>query len=645
MTTRNICAHCGRAALLLAGAAAGLLLSCSEALSPQPIDQYRLVVPTLTAVYQADSGYVRLTWTPPNGSFSHYRIYRTTEVDTVGNADTSTLVSDLRRANVPSAATSFNDLPEPSDGVYYYGIRAVRVDGADTVEGALSPLDSRGAVSLVQCTVGVNVHFNINQSDVFTLTRECSLYVVDPGHLLTTVRFTQYRRGGVAAVDTIARDTYGQLRDLIRSGFLSSTSAASTSDTGSPDFGAADTANQTTPVYLPDDAGQRFPWKLLPGAGRKAVFVEFTYRDGHKDTVVDFIQTQPHKVEVVFRTPMGSFGSLRKDTTELTNPLDSAGGAKSKISIFYTSTFDFSVKVFGDSSIDPDFDVWLITSTNNEYIHRGKFKLATINWLMTRPVGYQLTGKGTLHNSDAVYPLQLNGSNAEGNLALSALKMGNMSAFTADTTGSFATMYTMFSNLRAAAQTTVGRKGFLFVARFKETYFGGAFVVVYGYDANNNELFRTYRDVYIPVAQVMNLLNKNPDRLPNNAVVRAPFNFALDSVSVFDRGLAKITDVKLVIARLPVDSTGRGIPTPPGITYNQILSFSNSVFPFQVEKPDTMLTKVRWDNIDPRLWTTGDYLVGVVVQDDKGNTGFANVIDENKSAQPNPWRINVRTSY
>jgi hypothetical protein len=34
-----------------------------------------------------------------------------------------------------------------------------------------------------------------------------------------------------------------------------------------------------------------------------------------------------------------------------------------------------------------------------------------------------------------------------------------------------------------------------------------------------------------------------------------------------------------------------------------------------------------------------------VVQDDKGNNGFASVIDQNSTAQPNPWRISVRTSY
>ncbi len=620
--------------------------SCDGPVDPESAAGLLLEIPSLTANY--NNGVIDLTWEAPEGSFDYYRVYRTTETDPLGNPDMSKLVSTLQRDSIAKTRLSFVDQPEPAEGTYYYGIRAVRIaDDGTHEEGALSPLDAQGNTQLVAVEVGYDVRFTINRDDEYTLTPSCSLIVEDPDHVLSSVRFTQIRGDSVATgagepVDE--KDLYNQVRDMNAYGLLLPPGVSySVPDTGRINFEVDDPWNPNrTPHYDASRGVHGLAWQLKPGSGRKSVYAELTYNTGTKDTVTDIIYTQPHNVALTIRNSSDIETGTVRDTSE---SYLNAQGQESEVQmlVFYTDTIRFSVKVFGDRAIERDFEYWLVSA--KAWSDAAPNSLQKKPWIMTTPQSASLTDTGGLHDPGAVYSIDVDTVSARGKTLFDTLLAGKRNDVDTLFTGPYREQKEWFDKLFSSGLyegDNRARKQFLLVARFKESYFGGSFLLVYGLNGPDVEETRTYRDIYPPLVKYDNG-EENEHRLAEGDTVNGPFTFALDTASLIDSGLARITDVRLGIARLP--SGYEWSPDSAGdFTLDDFYSLSNEVFAFSVEKPAAVIKDVRWEDIDPTEWTSGHYLVGIIYANARGDEGFAWVWGDTKYVGTNPFRVYVSTS-
>jgi hypothetical protein len=83
-------------------------------------------------------------------------------------------------------------------------------------------------------------------------------------------------------------------------------------------------------------------------------------------------------------------------------------------------------------------------------------------------------------------------------------------------------------------------------------------------------------------------------------------------------------------------------PIRPARDY-QLLSYRHLMIPFNVQVPNEVLNDVRWDNIDPSSWPSGDYLLSIITRDEYGNEGIAPTSFSLDPLKPNcnPWRVHV----
>ena len=369
------------------------ILSCTyEPLAPAPNlppAALELQIADLKAESVGDSA-ILLTWSPPSGSFDFFRIFRTAITDTTGRPDSTTLLSTELRRNVNRGATSFLDVPELNEGVYYYAIRAVKIDGIDTVEGGLN-------WATAPCTVGSLVKIIINNGDLFTASNIVEIELSNPRSKLQSERFTQLVRNFTrlangtlvpVVLDTnvagIARDPDSQIIDLKRVGWwLGKTDTTAKNTVSIPQFDTPDDSNPSASVTGVAGSFKK-TWKLLPRLGQKTVYAEVLFKPGVsgvgiRDTIFDQISTMPHKIDIVFR-----------------------------------NSIDFSIKNNADSTLAIPFDCWLMFS-DNQLAANGQFKgTATFveapptgvppqRWAITPPMHYALTGKGPNHQPDHLY--------------------------------------------------------------------------------------------------------------------------------------------------------------------------------------------------------------------------------------------------
>jgi hypothetical protein len=625
-----------RRALAGLAVAAALVLTCTDIVPTESVEDHRLAIDVLTAAYNPQTGEINLTWSTPTGAFDYYRIYRTTVTDTLGNPVLETMVSTLRRDSIPRGVNSLVDMPEPAEGVYFYGIRAVRIEDGVHKEGVLSPEGN-----LTSVVVGFDVAFSINHGDEFTLTKQCSLFVSDPGLVLSSVRFTQVQGDSVATGGPapISGDIRNQVRDLVDYKFLTGVPVSGTVGPVNFDVSDGEAGNAGFATY---DAARGMwvkAWTLLDGSGQKNVWAEVTYGGATRDTIMDFIMTQPHKVELVLRNSTAVAGGTVKDTLE--DYVTPEGDSSSiRMLVFYNDVIRFSVKIFGDSAIEQDFDYWLLVNvgwseaTSSIINRRG--------WVMTMPKDSLLTGRGVLHSSEQVYTLSLETGTVDGDQTLDTLLFGRSgSVLGLSDTGSPYEHQLLFDELKTSPRYDNGKKQFLLVARFRERFFGGSFVRVLGQASALEEEFRTYRDNYPPYVRYDASVS-NPYHIAEGDTINKPFTFALDTISAEDRGLARITDLKLAIAKLPVGYPWDPAVSPAQMTSEEFYNFSHEIYPFLVEKPGSVIMDAVWEDIDPTNWTTGRYLMALVVTDDRGYTGFADV--DTSKAGKNPFSVFISTS-
>ena len=108
--------------------------------------------------------------------------------------------------------------------------------------------------------------------------------------------------------------------------------------------------------------------------------------------------------------------------------------------------------------------------------------------------------------------------------------------------------------------------------------------------------------------------------------------------------IANIEEVKLVIAKKPetlewiINPQTDSISTPDTLSVDFLYTIRNRILPFEIRTENTFLSEVRWDNIDPRHWPAGDYIMGVITKDEFGNEGFG---PGGGIKNTNPWLIHV----
>lgn len=664
MTVNRISSrYFGRFVLVLLGLC-GVLLSCSSPMEPResgdPLSPQNLVGAFV-------GGRVSLTWQAPAfGEFEFYRVYRTTRLDTLGNVDTASMDAEGARRTIDKTTLSFLDVPGLDMVNYYYGVRAVQVRRrlycgttpydpffpncpstevdtiTDTIEGPLS--------NLVAVSVGTRVRFDILRNVEFAESRQCTLFVYDPDLVLKSVRFTNVVGAdtGSAVLPILPRAANADINDVSTiSGRFNAVLGTGIYDLDArevavptvPWFGPA--GDEPEPVVYPVGTGAvtAIPWTLTRGGGQKQVYGEFTYATGERDTIVDFITAKPHKIEFVLRNSRET-RDLR-DTTAIIDVTQ-----KKKIAIVNGNSLDYSVKIFGDESIDTQFCTWMVFLDKYTNVDQAKSK-GYYKWYFTAPKYESLTGVGDLHNSETVYrfPFAITGDGARevfGTLAGASQKKYDPSLLV-EANGNdsiIASNIRQFDKVTDSDLEKYGRKGFMLLVRFRENAFDDDLVYVLGMQAGA-DTFWTERDIYTPSVSFQTNRSKNPDHIDNGDTLSAPFNFALDSVSIVDEGYAFILETNLLIARKPdnVDFTDNAVRE--SISLEQLLSWPHNSFPFPVTNPNYQVLQVRWDNIDPRDWTAGDYLMAVTVKDEYGREGLAKSY---KAKQPNPWLVTVKTS-
>jgi hypothetical protein len=191
------------------------------------------------------------------------------------------------------------------------------------------------------------------------------------------------------------------------------------------------------------------------------------------------------------------------------------------------------------------------------------------------------------------------------------------------------------------------RKGFIFITRFTEKYFGEKIIYVVGYEGSE-EVMRTYRK-YMPPIMTTQFVVKGTQAVPaigEGSVLIQPFNFFLDSAtSIIDNGFARITRVSLIMAKKPDDLIWTNpLSAVKQLTPNKLIyEYRATVFDYPLDHLSSSLQEIRWLNIDPRQWSSGNYLMGVAVRDEFGYWRFANT-DYERFKTTNPWMVTIKTA-
>jgi hypothetical protein len=298
--------------------------------------------------------------------------------------------------------------------------------------------------------------------------------------------------------------------------------------------------------------------------------------------------------------------------------------------------------VFGDESINPDFKLWLMYHPTEYQIDASTFKFSD-PWMATAPLQYSLTGRGDLHNSEQEYqfPFTIDGPRADE--AFSSLTEGSGPVWTQMTVAGGDPEYKKafadaFSYLSSYSTKTFGRKGFLIVARFTENTFNDDIAYAYGYSSGDTLV--TCRDVYLPLVNFEKNPNKNPDHIDEGDTLTNVFSFTLDSVSLEDKGgFAKIVETGLYMAKKPAGMLWND-STRALITIDSLISYSNNYYRVLVDKPDYEVQEIVFKDIDPRDWTSGDYIFAIYVRDEFGNEGLANTVER---SDYNPFLVTVKS--
>jgi hypothetical protein len=138
----------------------------------------------------------------------------------------------------------------------------------------------------------------------------------------------------------------------------------------------------------------------------------------------------------------------------------------------------------------------------------------------------------------------------------------------------------------------------------------------------------------------------NPYHLSNDSVIINSFSFMLDSISIFDGGHARVSDISLIIAKIPDNfSWSKSSPcnATEEVSPEKVRSYRHYEFPYPVRFPEYFHLEVMWEDINAADWPSGFYFMGVIVKDEYGYEGFVPIRGTVKN-HCNPWTVEVRSA-
>jgi len=603
-----------RTITVFTGVTVVMLFSCRSPIEPPALTNYTAQVVNLNVVYRTVTDDALITWDKPAGNqIDFYEIHRSCYVDSNGMPINETI---FKVASDQTQLINKLDLLK-TDYFFYIVPCMIEPQTGRLVKGIPSP------VKKVNCSRGI--HFSIDNGAAYAIDSAVTLNFRDDSLSTASICFTQ---------DTVKKNV--------------------------PAFTAA---------VIPVGAQQNydFPWILKKGPGMKSVWLQVNFKDNTVDTVMYDYSIKPYKVKIRFQNKMAFYDLV---TQTRSGPSDASViqtvNRWGLWEITYNYIFNkpkilFNVLIDMDSTIDPNFEYFLLSSYKYNDLSKSATKADSGMWIETAPRKGQLTGIGAYHDEKFNYTYSIDTAEQEGRENLSSLQLiDNDSLYpiatrTVINQGNYIENFKRFKFITRSYRYNSGKKEFILVLHFKGRFFGED---RWAYSRLNFKYYNismqkisvnySFFDFYQPVVSLLSSSNIN--YINNNDTLYSIFDFLLTPASAKDDAYSRITELSLIIAEatpekvsalkaiLNASSLGMDVP----ISYEDLVSHVHYMQSFPLRAPLVSLQNVRWNNIDPSQWRSGQYFMGVVTCDEYGNRGFAPV-SSSDFRQTNPWYVTFLT--
>lgn len=667
-----------------------IILGC---ISPTHVDNSQngedLTFTINEVLYDASIGKVKIIWSPPAASdFQGYKLYFTSITNNDGSPNLNTMKSTGNRSNISKAQTEFLDNPDIADTTYFYMMRAFRIRVVDTsivYNTIIEDFDTTvfydtiyGSFSNVKdCKIITDKIFNINNGDIFTKIPQCSLYLKIQNTKIEKLRFSQsyseyiYKDSSKVKVYFSNADSVpsnDELQLLKESGYLNTELQVASGAEYKivPDF--------SNSIYM-DSEKNSYSWTLALGNGVKNVWAEVQYKNNKGeliiDTLHDNIRIAPYNVKFKFRNETHP---ERRQMRFFDDGFDLDGLFRQYY--LYTDSIAFSFSTLVDETFSDTFSVWLCFSDSSGILSSAQFfetnakrmvcsqNDATIYSYSVNPKSSEgLNNLRSIRYTKAEPPLQgqLNNQVAltlrtskNNDFAVEGSYWGKkpygLSPYNTlenlDTTyfDSPEKNYTRIMYLNQTAIADRGVKEFAIHALFKGKYFKENRIVTSGRIFNGNTGVRSFIDKYVPAA--LYETRNGIQTIFNDTVITSTFTYSLaQNPSVVDKGRAHVSMVELLVAKMPSSMVWKVDSTPRTITLENLLQMRHDIYPYKVNLPSNSIAGVKWENVDPSDWSSGDYIFAVVTSDEFGNRNisYSNNSDVYGRVFSNPFRVKVQT--
>jgi hypothetical protein len=672
--------------------------------SPQGVlPATRLLVRNVRAVYNPEDTRVIVEWDSLSENVDFFRVYRTARTGSDGFPDLSTLYYSNESSQIAGGERRYVEPAGLENTVWYYAVRAVQVNGPDTLWGDMP--DERGMTAV---RVGTEVAFSINRGDLFTAIDLVELSIEDAGGYLSAVRFTdrivtglhRTATGQRVTIDPDSPPSNSDIEALVSGGWIDAqlsyvNLAPGVTAFTVPDFDGSDQSrNPLDRLDFSDPAVPRSArWRLRQGNGVKTVYAELTYKTGADgvtriDTVSDEIAIQPYRLDFFIANKTGTYDRTAFSATYYKTH-DGAGSVEGRHYYYlYKPCIEFSFSTFSDTTFTPEFSYWLVFRDSVSMMTAGwNFGVTDLRgaWLETRPVHTTIAGGiGYLQNERFVYrydfdpgkpgnenlaylvrrratpqdnkavPFSLRGSadlsleGAPSDRAIPGSFWGEEPLVYKKADGAYLhpmsdtiteNVFDELVKLLPQEAKSNGIKEFWLVTRFKGKFFGDTRTYVVGYKND-----RLYFDNFPARFGVQP--SSDGTIINNNSTITMPFELVLSrSPSLWDMGKTRISGLYLVVARKPASLVWDYNVTPLHLRPSDLKTYPHRLFPFEVRYPSDVLSNVAWPYIDPSQWESGEYLMGIATIDEFGIESFPFLLESgSKSAEglSNPWRVYVQ---